>query len=128
MYHKRHHSSAPQRDQIHTKAESSGRHSHWSNKIKKFSKNISKAIIQSHSQYVNEMVDLKTNPKMFWSYIKTCVPENIGIPSFYNDLKEAYIEIDNANFLRKYFHSPSPRKPLLPPINAKHCVGRKCHH
>ncbi len=62
---------------MHANNKCSGKTSHCE-KFKKLRKNTPKANIQSHSQYLNEVIgeQLKSNPK---HYIKTSITENMGI-------------------------------------------------
>ncbi len=105
-----------QRDKIHAKAKSSGRNSHWEN-FKQFIKDVSKAKIKSHTQYLNEVIgnSLKTNPKTFWSYIKTCVTANIVIPSLHFLTPMKHILMLTKQMPKTTnFNPSSPKKTLLP--------------
>ena len=110
------------RDKMHAKAKRSGKNSHWE-KLWDLRRQTNKAITKSHSSYLNQVVgeSLQSNPKAFWPYIKTCVTENIGIPSPITDSQEAHTNSAKANILNDKFksvftneNSPPPDKGLSP--------------
>ena len=62
---------------------------------------------KARCDYINNVIgaSLQENPKSFWSYIKTCRSENIGIPSLRTSTKLCATAPDKAESLNDYFQS-----------------------
>lgn len=74
------------KDRLHKRAIHSKNHQHW--EVFKRQRNlVSKLVKESHNAYLNDVIgsSLTENPKKFWSYVRSCKSENIGIPPLKND-------------------------------------------
>ncbi|XP_011675592.2 uncharacterized protein LOC105443737 [Strongylocentrotus purpuratus] len=79
---------------------------------------VAKNVHRARCEYVNNITgaSLKDNPKSFWSYIKTCRSENIGIPTLRTPSKLCASALDKAETLNDYFQSvftPHQLQPLV---------------
>ena len=83
-----------------------GLNSDWE-KFKELRKQATKALAKSYKDYVNNHIrdSLKTNPKRFWSFIKTNKRENIGIPTLRVNDQPIINDRDKANALNNQFSS-----------------------
>ena len=69
---------------------------------------VSKSVKESHNAYLNDVIgsSLTENPKKFWSYVRSCKSENIGIPPLKSDNSSISVnDKDKAESLNSYFHS-----------------------
>eukprot|EP00057_Strongylocentrotus_purpuratus_P018844 XP_011673318.1 PREDICTED: RNA-directed DNA polymerase from mobile element jockey-like [Strongylocentrotus purpuratus] len=75
---------------------------------------VAKNVHRARCEYINNIIgaSLKDNPKSFWSYIKTCRSENIGIPTLRTPSKLCASALDKAETLNDYFQSVfTPHQP-----------------
>ena len=95
------------KDRLNKRAIHSKNHQHW--EVFKRQRNlVSKLVKESHNAYLNDVIgsSLTENPKKFWSYVRSCKSENIGIPPLKNDnLSISVNDKDKAESLNSYFHS-----------------------
>ena len=79
---------------------------------------VSKLVKESHNAYLNDVIgsSLTENPKKFWSYVRSCKSENIGIPPLKNDNSSISVnDKDKAESLNSYFHSVFTQEQLPTP-------------
>ena len=77
---------------------------------------VSKLVKESHNAYLNDVIgsSLTENQKKFWSYLRSCKSENIGIPPLKNDNSSISVtDKDKAESLNSYFHSVFTQEQLL---------------
>ena len=77
---------------------------------------VSKLVKESHNAYLNDVIgsSLTENQKKFWSYLRNCKSENIGIPPLKNDNSSISVtDKDKAESLNSYFHSVFTQEQLL---------------
>ena len=77
---------------------------------------VSKLVKESHNAYLNDVLgsSLTENQKKFWSYLRSCKSENIGIPPLKNDNSSISVtDKDKAESLNCYFHSVFTQEQLL---------------
>lgn len=94
------------KDRLHKVAIKSHNQAHW-NAFKKQRNLVSKLVKESHSQYLNNIIgdSLADNPKKFWSYVRTCKTETIGIPPLRTGNKFHTTDKDKAEALSSHFTS-----------------------
>ena len=61
----------------------------------------------SHSDYVNNEIggSLDSNPKRFWSYVKSCRSESMGVPTLQSNNNLHVSNKDKAQVLNNHFES-----------------------
>ena len=94
------------RDRLYKKAKKSGKEQHWA-EYRRERNNTTKEIRKAHNKYLNEIVGeaLTSNPKTFWSYLKTTKTENIGIPTLKSGQNICVSDKDKAEALNAQFKS-----------------------
>ena len=104
-------------DRLHKRAIHSKNQQHW--EVFKRQRNlVSKLVKESHNAYLNDVIgsSLTENPKKFWSYVRSCKSENIGIPPLKNDNSSISVtDKDKAESLNSYFHSVFTQEQLPTP-------------
>ncbi|CAB3990480.1 RNA-directed DNA polymerase from mobile element jockey-like, partial [Paramuricea clavata] len=90
------------KDRLHKKALKSHKPKHW-DEFKKERNLVSRLVKQSHSSYLNDVIgaSLHTNPKKFWSYVRT-IPFSIH-PHVSKHLAYHDILINEQHGFRKLF-------------------------
>ena len=110
------------KDRLHKKALRYQNQDHWV-EFKKQRNLVSRLIKESRSNYLNNVIgaSLQESPKKFWSYVRSCKSEAIGIPPlrYGNNLFSS--DQSKAEALNSYFFSvftqerqPIPTKPISP--------------
>ena len=94
------------RNKSHKKAKQTGLNKHWE-QFRELRRQTTKALATSYKSYVNNQIGdiLKTNPKRFWSFIKSNKRENIGIPTLRVNDKPLTNDRDKADALNSQFTS-----------------------
>ena len=94
------------RDRLFKKARRNPSTAAWQS-YRQYRNKVAKLVHQAHNNYVNNVVgdSLSDNPKTFWSYVKLCRTENMGIPSLRQDDKLYATAKDKAECLNTYFQS-----------------------
>ena len=77
-----------------------------------FRNQVAKTVHKAHSDYINTIIgaSLTENPKRFWSYIKSCRTESVGIPSLCWKSKLCATPMDKAESLNEFFQSVFTRE------------------
>ena len=111
------------RDRLFKKARRQSCSAAW-REYRQFRNKVAKAVHKAHCDYINNVIgaSLQDNPKSFWSYIKMCRSENIGIPPLRTSTKLCATGPDKAEALNEYFQSvftqeqpyPLPQKEKSP--------------
>ena len=101
------------------KAKSSGDTNHWS-AYKRFNNKVKDSLRKAYHSYDNQLTEsLSSNPKKFWSFVKSRTGTS-SVPSCieYNGIK-AYCPADKAEIFNKFFHSvfSRPVDEFSPPSN-----------
>ena len=110
------------KDRLHKKALRYQNPDHWV-EFRKQRNLVSRLVKESRSDYLNNVIgaSLQENPKKFWSYVRSCKSETIGIPPlrYGNNLFSS--DKSKAEALNSYFFSvftqekqPIPTKPTSP--------------
>ncbi len=99
------------KDRLHKKALKSHKPKHW-DEFKKERNLVSRLVKQSHSSYLNDVIgaSLDTNPKKFWSYVRTSKSESSGIPPLKFNDKLCVSDKSKADALNSQFHSVFTRE------------------
>ena len=99
------------KDRPHKKALKSHKPKHW-DEFKKERNLVSRLVKQSHSSYLNDVIgaSLDTNPKKFWSYVRTSKSESSGIPPLKFNDKLCVSDKSKADALNSQFHSVFTRE------------------
>ena len=94
------------RDRLFKKARKNSNTSNWT-LYRLYRNKVAKLVHQAKQDYVSSVIggSLKENPKTFWSYVKKCRTESIGIPSLRTDSGLHTSDKDKAECLNKFFHS-----------------------
>ena len=94
------------RDRLFKKARRHPSTSRWKT-YSQYRNMVTKLVHQAHHDYVNNIIgnSLQDNPKAFWSYVKHCRAENVGIPSLRSDKGIHMTDKDKAECLNSFFHS-----------------------
>ena len=94
------------RDRLFQKAHRQSCPRAW-REYRQFRNQVAKMVHKARCDYINNVIgaSLQENPKSFWSYIKTCRSENIGIPSLRTSTKLCATAPDKAESLNDYFQS-----------------------
>ena len=110
------------KDRLHKKALRYQNPDHWVT-FKKQRSLASRIVKESRSDYLKNVIEasLQENPPKFWSYVRSCKSEDIGIPPlrYGNNLRTSVKS--KAEALNSYFYSvftreklPIPTKPTSP--------------
>jgi hypothetical protein len=99
------------KDRLHKKALKSHKPKHC-DEFKKERNLVSRLVKQSHSSYLNDVIgaSLDTNPKKFWSYIRTSKSESSGIPPLKFNDKLCVSDKSKTDVLNFQFHSVFTRE------------------
>ena len=105
------------RDRLFKKAHSQSCSTAWT-AYRQYRNRVAKNVHRARCEYINNIIgaSLKDNPKSFWSNIKTCRSENIGIPTLRTPSKLCASALDKAETLNDYFQSvftPHQSHPLV---------------
>ncbi|CAB4043415.1 Hypothetical predicted protein, partial [Paramuricea clavata] len=102
---------AAERSPTYKKALKSHKPKHW-DEFKKERNLVSRLVKQSHSSYLNDVIgaSLDTNPKKFWSYVRTSKSESSGIPLLKFNDKLCVSDKSKADALNFQFHSVFTRE------------------
>ena len=95
------------RDRLFKKARRNPSTSSWKT-YREYRNMVAKLVRQAHHDYVNRIIgnSFQENPKaFFWSYVKYCRAENVGIPSLLSDIGIHMADKDKAECLNSFFHS-----------------------
>ena len=94
------------RDRMFKKAQRNSSTTNWQ-AYRQYRNKVAKLVQQAHHEYINNVIgsSLTENPKSFWSYVKLCRTENIGIPPLRQDDKLYPTDKDKAECLNSYFKS-----------------------
>ena len=94
------------RDRLFKKARRNPSTSSWKT-YREYRNMVAKLVRQAHHDYVNKTIgnSFEENPKAFWSYVKHCRDENVGIPSLRSDKGIHMADKDKAGCLNSCFHS-----------------------
>ena len=94
------------RDRLFKKARRQDTTAAWED-FRRFKNQVAKIVHKAHDDYNNKIIgaSLKDNPQTFWSYIKRCRTDQIGIPSLRTATKLCSAAGDKAEVLNNYFHT-----------------------
>ncbi|XP_041483448.1 uncharacterized protein LOC121430237 [Lytechinus variegatus] len=94
------------RDRLYKKACHQNTGADWE-VFRRFRNQVAKTVHKAHDDYINNIIgaSLSDNPKAFWSYIKSCRTEQIGIPPLRTASKLCSVAADKAEALNIFFHS-----------------------
>ncbi|XP_072182188.1 uncharacterized protein [Diadema setosum] len=94
------------RDRLFKKAFRQGTTAAWKD-FRKFRNQVAKIVHEAHDNYINNIIgaSLQDNPKVFWSYIRKCRTEVIGIPSLRTAVKLCSAAAEKAEVLNNFFHT-----------------------
>ncbi|XP_072169500.1 uncharacterized protein [Diadema setosum] len=94
------------RDRLFKKAFRQGTTAAWKD-FRKFRNQVAKIVHEAHDNYINNIIgaSLQDNPKVFWSYIRKCRTEVIGIPSLRTAAKLCSAAAEKAEVLNNFFHT-----------------------
>ena len=94
------------RDKLFKKAHKHPSTAAWKS-FRQYRNKVAKLAHQAHHDYIQNVIgkSLEDNPKVFWSYVKQCRTESIGIPPLRHENKLSISDSDKAESLNNYFQS-----------------------